>query len=146
MSFLSSLDISGSALTAERYRADIILQNIANADVPAAAGEEPYRRKQVVFQERPLTFQETLQGVQAANVKSGGVRITEIVENDRDFRPVYDPTNPNADEDGYVYYPNVDTTEERIDLMAAVNAYTANLTALSVVKAMTMQALEIGRQ
>ena len=96
MSFLSSFGYFRQRVTAERYRADIILQNIANADIPAAAGEEPYRRKQVVFQERPLTFGETLRGVQEANVKSGGVRITEIVENDRDFRAVYDPTNPNA--------------------------------------------------
>ena len=60
MAFLSSMDISGSALTAERYRMDVILQNLANANTPAANGEEPYKRKQVIFQERPLSFQDQL--------------------------------------------------------------------------------------
>lgn len=145
MAFLSSLDISGSALTAERYRMDVILQNISNANTPAKDGEDPYRRKQVIFQERPLTFRDNLSSAQRALTKSGGVRITEIVESERDFKPVYDPTNPSANEDGYVMYPNVDLTEERVDLMAASNAYIANMTALSVVKATTMKALEIGK-
>lgn len=145
MAFLSSLDISGSALTAERYRMDVILQNISNANTPAKDGEDPYRRKQVIFQERPLTFRDSLSSAQRALTKSGGVRITEIVESERDFKPVYDPTNPSANEDGYVMYPNVDLTEERVDLMAASNAYIANMTALSVVKATTMKALEIGK-
>ena len=145
MAFLSSLDISGSALTAERYRMDVILQNISNAHTPAKDGEDPYRRKQVIFQERPLTFRDSLSSAQRALTKSGGVRITEIVESKRDFKPVYDPTNPSANEDGYVMYPNVDLTEERVDLMAASNAYIANMTALSVVKSTTMKALEIGK-
>lgn len=145
MAFLSSLDISGSALTAERYRMDVILQNLANMDTPAAAGQDPYQRKQVIFQERPLSFQDHLSASQRKYTKSGGVRITEIVENERDPKPVYDPTNPNANEDGYVMYPNVDSTEERVDLMAASNAYIANLTALAVVKATALKALDIGK-
>lgn len=145
MAFLSSLDISGSALTAERYRMDVILQNLANANTPAANGEEPYKRKQVIFQERPLSFQDQLSASQRKYAKSGGVRITEIVENERDPKPVYDPTNPNANEDGYVMYPNVDHTEERVDLMAASNAYIANITALAVVKATALKALDIGK-
>lgn len=145
MAFLSSLDISGSALTAERYRMDVILQNISNANTAATPGEDPCRRKQVIFQERPLTFRDNLTAAQRNLTKSGGVRITEIVESDRDFKPVYDPTNPSANEDGYVMYPNVDLTEERVDLMAASNAYIANMTALSVIKATSMKALEIGK-
>jgi flagellar basal-body rod protein FlgC len=145
MAFLSSLDISGSALTAERYRMDVILQNIANASTPATNAEDTYKRKQVIFQERPLTFRDNLSAAQRSLTKSGGVRVTQVVENERDPKPVYDPTNPIANEDGYVMYPNVDTTEERVDLMAASNAYIANITALSVVKATTMKALEIGQ-
>lgn len=139
MASLSSIDIVGSALTASRYRADVILQNIANADTTMTADGSPYQRKQVIYQERPLTFSETLSQVQ------GGVEIVEIVENDRDFSQVYDPSHPHADENGYVLYPNVDITEENIDLMAAANAYEANLTALSVVKAMITKTLEIGK-
>ena len=141
MSFLPSLDVVGSALTAERYRTDVILQNISNANTTMTASGEPYRRKQVVFAENPLTFSETLDQVQSG----GGVQIAAVVESDRDFRPVYDPTHPQADEDGYVLYPNVDTTEEQVDLLAASNAYDANITALEVVKAMIRKTMEMGK-
>lgn len=139
MSFLGSLDIVGSALTAERYRTDVVLQNLANANTVAPAGEEPYRRRQVIFEERPLNFEQELDQAR------GGVRISDVVESDADFKPVYDPTHPYADEAGYVYYPNVDTTEEMIDLMAASNAYDANLTALSVLKAMIGKAMDLNQ-
>ena len=77
--------------------------------------------------------------------KSGGVEVRRHVDSANELKPVYDPTHPDADADGYVWYPNVDTTEEIVDLMAASNAYEANLTALSVVKAMISKALEIGK-
>lgn len=140
MAFLNSLNITGSALTAERYKTDVILQNIANQHVAASSPEEAYQRKQVVFQERTLTFDEELN-----RVSGGGVRVTETVELGEDVNPVYDPDNPMADEDGYVYYPNVNNTEEQIDLLETTRAYEANLTALSVVKAMAAKALEIGK-
>lgn len=139
MAFCGSLDITGSALTAERYRSDVILQNIANAKTTVTESGEPYRRRQVSFEERPLTFGEAL------NQAKGGVHISEVVESQREFQWVYDPTHPQADADGYVLYPNVDTTEEMVDLMASSNAYEANLTALSVVKAMISKTLEIGK-
>ena len=104
---------------------------------------EPYRRKQVVFQERELDFKNVLSN-EYNKLSGGGVRVREIVESDKDFTPVYDPTHPHADENGYVMYPNVNRTEEQIDLMAATRAYEANITALNVVKAMATKALEIG--
>ena len=82
---------------------------------------------------------------QRRRTSGGGVRVTEVVENDRDFIPVYDPDHPDANEEGYVMYPNVNTTEERIDLMAASTAYQANLTALGIVKALALKSLEIGK-
>ncbi|MEG0778482.1 MAG: flagellar basal body rod protein FlgC [Oscillospiraceae bacterium] len=139
MSFCSSLDIVGSALTAERFRADIITQNIANAKTTVTSTGDPYRRQQSVFEEIPLTFKDEL------NKARGGVRMSTVVESDRDFKLVYEPGHPQADADGYVRYPNVDTTEEMIDLMAASNAYEANLTALGVVKAMINKTLEMGK-
>lgn len=141
MAFLNSLNTIGSALTAERYRMDVAAQNIANQNTAASSPEEAYQRKQVVFQERYMSFDEQLQ-----RVSGGGVRIKEIVELGEDVTPVYDPTNPIADENGYVYYPNVNNTEEQIDLLEASRAYEANLTALSVVKAMATKGLEIGKQ
>lgn len=152
MAFLSSLDIVGSALTAERYRADITLQNIANARTTRTPAGGPYRRKQVIFEERPLTasFRETFRVAQSkfipgAGQKAGGVIVRETVDSENTLQPVYDPSHPDADGDGYVWYPNVDTTEEMVDLMAASNAYEANLTALTVVKAMISKTLDMGR-
>ena len=115
------------------------MQNIANSKTTVTDTEEAYRRKQVIFQEKPLSFEETLSQVQ------GGVRIAEVVESDRELKQVYDPTHPQADENGYVFYPNVDTSEEMIDLMAATNAYDANLTVLTVVKAMISKTLNMSQ-
>lgn len=144
MSFLNSLSITGSALTAERFRMDIILQNMANIDTTMTETGEAYRRKQVVFRERGMDFQSALQGA-TAKINGGGVRVTEVVESQEDLVPVYDPSHPDANEEGYVMMPNVDNAEEMVDLMAASTTYSANITALNVVKSMTMKALEIGQ-
>ena len=120
------------------------LQNIANANTTRTKTGEPYRRKQVVFQERAMSFKDA-PSTEQYRMQGGGVRVTRVVGSDRDFVPVYDPSHPDANEEGYVMMPNVDTTEERIDLMAASNAYEANLTALSVVKSLALKALEIGK-
>lgn len=150
MAFLHSLDITGSALTAERYRTDIILQNIANARTTRTpGGGGPYRRKQVVFEERALTFEQHFRHAcvlnKRANKNHGGVEVQQMVDSVNALKPVYDPDHPDADADGYVWYPNVDTTEEMTDLMGATNAYEANLTALNVVKAMINKSLDMGR-
>lgn len=151
MSFLNSMNITGSALTAERYRMDIILNNIANSGTTRTEnGEGPYRRKQVIFQERRADFSNVLSETRKRfgdfeGVTEGGVRVSNVVENQSEFIPVYDPNHPDSNEDGYVMYPNVNTTEERIDLMAASNAYDANLTALGIIKNLALRALEIGK-
>ncbi len=144
MSFLNSLNIAGSALTAERFRSDMILQNIANAKTTRTPDGEPYRRKQVIFEERTTDFGQALKNEQN-KLTQGGVRAIQVVESEKDFTPVYDPAHPDADENGYVMYPNVNTSEEMVDLMAASRAYEANLTALNIVKAMATKALEIGK-
>lgn len=149
MSFLDSMSITGSALTAERLRMDVALQNIAAARVTRSETDEngnavPYARRQVIFQEKAVDFGKLL-SEQSDKSIGGGVRVTRVVKSDRDFIPVYDPDHPDANEEGYVYYPNVDTTEERIDLMDASNAYEANLTALGIVKALALRSLDIGR-
>lgn len=145
MSFLDSMNIAGSAMSAERLRMDVALQNIANANTTKAGDGEPYRRQQVVFTEKKMSFKDALKNA-SASAQGGGVYVSEVVESQRDFIPVYDPSHPDANEEGYVMMPNVDTTEERIDLMAASNAYEANLTALSLVKSLALKALEIGKK
>ncbi|MCI8622817.1 MAG: flagellar basal body rod protein FlgC [Provencibacterium sp.] len=140
---LSSLSIAGSALTAERYRMNVALQNLANISTTRTAEGEPYRRKQVVFEERAVDFKRILETEQGK--VNGGVRVAEVVSSQRDFNPVYDPTHPDANEEGYVMYPNVNRAEEQVDLMAASRAYEANLTALNVIKSTALKALEIGK-
>ena len=144
MAFLDSLNITGSALTAERFRTDIILQNIANQRTTRTEDGGPYRRKQVVFRERQMDFKGEL-GKALSSTAGGGVIAEQVVESEEPFVPVYDPTHPDADEDGYVMRPNVNSAEEMVDLMAATRAYEANITALNIAKSMAMKALDIGK-
>ena len=137
MGFLPSIDISGSALTAQRLRMDVISENIANADTMITSSGEPYRRKVCVLRERP-SFSSFLD----ASV-GGGVIVSGIVEDGSDFEMEYDPDNPLANENGYVEMPNVDEVEEIIDLMEATRSYEANVTALNATKSMAVKALEI---
>jgi len=148
MSFLSSLDIAGSALTANRLRMDVISQNIANSKTTMTPDGTPYARKLVVMQDRKLSFSDVLnKKISASNQKDGlgGVIVSEVVDSEQPFVPVYNPSHPHANEDGYVLMPNVNTAEEQVDLLSATRAYEANLTSLNVVKGMAMKALEIGR-
>ncbi len=140
MAFLSSLDVSASALTAQRMRMDVISENIANADTTRTANGGPYRRRVAVMAEQPLTFSSILR-----KATGGGVEVTQIVEDMSDFNYVYDPDHPDADANGYVAKPNVDTAEEIIDMMSATRSYEANVTALNATKSIAMKALEIGR-
>lgn len=145
MSFLNSLDITGSALTAQNYRMSLISQNLANSNTTKTESGEPYRRKQAVFEERKLNFSEVLKDEVNNNMQGGGVRVSKVVESEKPFVPVYDPAHPHADENGYVMYPNVNSTEELTDLMAATRAYEANITVLNALKGMASKALEIGK-
>ena len=147
MAFLSSLDICGSALTAQRFRSDIISQNITNSEVTNTGNGKPYTRKLVVFEERnESSFRNVLSSkMRGREAYTGGVRVTKVVEDTTPYTPVYNPTHPDANEDGYVMMPNVNKTEEMLDLMAASSAYDANLTALNAIKAMASSALRIGR-
>ena len=138
MGFLSSIDISGSALTAQRLRMDVISENIANAETMVTDEGEPYRRKVCVMGERQ-SFSSVLDGEMGK-----GVMVTDIVRDNSDFELEYDPDNPLANEEGYVLMPNVDEVEEIIDLMEATRSYEANVTALNATKNMAAKALTIG--
>ncbi len=165
MAFLSSLDISASALSAQRLRMDIISQNIANQETyNTSPGGDPYCRQLVVFSEKK-TFGEVLdkytniayddyeisekhsRGVYYLNhedkYKSAGVTVADVIEDDAPFTPVYDPDNPLADEEGYIYKSNVDNTKEQIDLLAAQRSYEANAAAFSAVKSMLSTAMSL---
>ena len=144
MSFLSSMSISASALTATRLRMDVITENIANIDTTRTEYGDPYRRKFVVFQEKtnkrgfPSYFNEARNAV-------GGVRVVHIGRDMSEFKLDYNPTHPDADENGFVRMPNVEVVQEMTDMMAAFRAYEANITALNAFKDMATKTLEIGR-
>lgn len=159
MSFLSSLDIGGSALSAQRLRMDIISQNIANQETyNTAVGEDPYTRQLVVMSEKkrfsdvlnsydnndgPKHSRGTYYLNRGNKYKYAGVTVAEVIEDDAPYVPVYDPDNPLADEDGYIYKSNVDNTKEQIDLLAAQRSYEANASAVSAVKAMLSKAMQL---
>ena len=138
MAFLSSLNIAASGMAAERLRLDVISQNVANAKTTRTEDGTPYRRQR----------KEKIAGGVPANTvsatKNKGVLVTEIVEDETPLTPVYDPTHPDADENGYYYLPNVDVAEEEMDAMAATRSYEANLAVLNAVKSMAQTALSIG--
>jgi len=142
------MDISGSALTAQRLRMDIIAENIANVETTRTEDGGPYRRKRVIMEPRNPDFAETLQQRISGDPKAsvaGGVRVTGIVEDQSDFKLKYDPTHPDADENGYVQMPNVDLTLEMVDMISAYRSYQANVTAFNAYKDMAVRALEIGK-
>ena len=159
MAFLSSLEISGSALSAQRLRMDIITQNISQQGTyNTAIGEDPYNRQLVVFQESK-TFSNVLQNYSELDgpryskgtyylgnknkYKYSGVNVVAVVNDNAEFVPVYEPDNPLADEDGYIYKSNVDNTKEQMDLIAAQRSYEASASALAAVKAMMSRAMTL---
>ncbi len=146
MSFLNSFDISASGLTAERQRLDIAAENLANTNTTRTESGGPYRRKMVVLQEVPMTtFRSRFNSLLSRTATKGGVKVTEIVEDQRDLNPVYDPDHPDADADGYVMLPNVDPVKETVDGMSATRSYEANITAFNAMKLMAQQALQLGK-
>lgn len=147
MGFLDSLDISASALTATRVRMDTVAENIANINTTRTENGGAYRRKYVVFEEinsddriRFSTFFN-----RARTNAAGGVRVSYIGEDQSDFKLDYDPTHPDANDEGYVEKPNVEVVQEMVDMMAAYRAYEANITALNTFKDMALKTLELGR-
>jgi flagellar basal-body rod protein FlgC len=149
----NGFDISSSALTAQRLRMDVIASNMANSDTTRGKLVDgkwvPYQRKVVSFEAKPSqSFSDVLSGAMGATGASAagqGVKVSKISEDSAPFKQVYNPTHPDADENGFVLMPNVDPLKEMVDMMSATRSYEANVTALNAAKAMITKALEIGR-
>jgi flagellar basal-body rod protein FlgC len=141
MGFLSSIDISGSALSAQRLKMDVISNNIANINTTQTSTGGPYRRRVCTLSE--------MEGSSFSSVFNeevgAGVEVSSITEDPSPFKLEYDPTNPLANAAGYVEYPNVDTVTELTDMMSVTRAYEASVTALDATKGMAVKALEIGK-
>lgn len=147
MSFLSSLNIVSSGMTAQRLRLDIASENIANIETTRTADGTPYRRKMVTLQAKDTSFRSELSRAMEnqASGTNAGVRVTAITEDQTSLKPVYNPEHPDANQEGYVMMPNVDLIKETSDSMSATRSYEANITAFNAVKLMAQKALEIGK-
>ena len=150
MSLFGSLDISASALSAERLRMDVTAENLANAQSTRTASGGPYRRKEVVTEATDGGFASALASARGGASGSGGgpdggVRVAAIVEDQTPNRLVYDPGHPDANAQGYVSMPNVNPVTEMVDLISASRSYEANVTAMQTSKQMFTKTLDLLR-
>lgn len=152
MAFLSSMNIVASGLTAQQLRLDVVGENVTNSTTTRVEnGEGAYRRKMVVFEARTgrdgfrRAMARASTGMVPDGQVAGGVQVTQIVEDPSPMKLVYDPTHPDANEDGYVEMPNVDMVKEIADAMAATQAFNSNVTAFNTLKSVISSGLEIGR-
>ena len=146
MSIFGSLKIARSSLFAQRLRMDVIANNVANVNSTRGEDGQPYRRQSVVFREQgaAASFNNIL-GRATGMTEAGGVEVTEIHRDTSAPRKVHDPTHPDADEEGYIYLPNVDVVTEMTDLVSATRAYQASTTVINATKSIAQSALNIGR-
>lgn len=148
MSIFNAFNINASGMTAQRYRMDTISENVANANTTRTEDGTPYRRKVVTFEERGAkagTFSSFL-GSASDRFKGQGVRVGKVTEDNwTQMNLVYDPSHPDADENGYVTYPDVNIITEMTNLIDASRAYEANATAFSASKSIAMKGLEMGQ-
>jgi flagellar basal-body rod protein FlgC len=145
MDFFSSMNVSASALSAERTRMNLISSNLANANTTRTPEGGPYKRKDAVFAATQLEkpFSRALDN--AADQQVRQVQVSQIVEDQNPPRILYDPSHPDADPQGYVAMPNVNVMEEMADMLSASRAYEANITAVQAAKSMALKTLDISK-
>lgn len=151
MNMFSAFNINASGMTAQRYRMDIISENVANANTTRTEDGTPYRRKVVSFAEKGgngsfVSALNSAIGYHGNGFSGSGVKVAGVYEDHKtEMKMVYDPSHPDADEDGYVLYPNVDIVTEMTNMIDASRAYEANATAFNASKSMALQGLELGQ-
>ncbi|MFH1147168.1 MAG: flagellar basal body rod protein FlgC [Pseudomonadota bacterium] len=145
MDLLTALKISASGLAAQRTRMNVVSSNLANIETTRTLEGGPYRAKSVVLMSTPVQkdFKEALSD--KLNEHAQGVEVVDVIEDKENPKEVFNPTHPDADERGIVLMPNVNLMEEMVDMLSAVRAYEANVTAINATKSMAMKTLEIGR-
>ncbi len=143
MDIFTSFDIAASGLRAQTTRLNTISANLANSETTATPEGGPYKKKSVVFQTENVPFNQHL--ATSMQEHAQGVKVARIIEDNSPPQRVYDPSHPDAKEDGYVEMPNVSVIKEMVDMMSATRSYEANTTTIKSAKRMAMKALEIGR-
>ncbi len=145
MNFFDALRISASGLTSQRLRMNVVSSNLANSNTTRTQEGGPYRRKDVVFTSQPFrkSFHDMMQS--QISGKLSEVKVTGIIDDPKPPIVKYDPQHPDADEKGYVNFPNINIIEEMVNMMSATRSYEANVTAINATKKMAQKALEIGK-
>jgi flagellar basal-body rod protein FlgC len=142
MSLFSALSVGASGMSAQRMRAEVLVENLANAETTRTPDGGPYRRKDVVFETTDVSspFSSIFQSeVQSA----GGVRVADIITDGSDPEKRYMPGHPDADPDGYVAFPHINPAEDMVDLMSAARNYQANVAAITAVKDMIQRSIDL---
>ncbi|MGH9328276.1 MAG: flagellar basal body rod protein FlgC [Terriglobia bacterium] len=144
MNLFNLLDVSGSAMLAERQRAEVVVSNLANAETTRTPNGSPYQRQEVVFESTRVAQPSFGQAFDsAADSAVRGVRVAKVVTDSTPPIERYDPSNPDANKQGYVSYPAINPSEELVDLLEAARAYQLNVDAVEATKGMITQALTI---
>ncbi|WP_414720284.1 flagellar basal body rod protein FlgC [Trinickia sp.] len=139
MSLMNIFTVAGSALSAQSERLNVTASNLANADSTTGPDGQPYRAKQVVFEVKPVGGAHTASGQQI-----GGVQVSNVIDDPTPMKTTYDPSNPSADENGYVTRPNVDPVQEMVNMISASRSYQANVETLNTAKNLMLKTLTIG--
>jgi len=148
---LGILEVAASGLSTQRLRLNVVANNIANANTTRTEGEGAYHRRRVVVKPKEAAFALRLPGLGwirgegMPDMSLEGVEVAQIVVDDQPGPKVYEPDHPDADEDGFVEYPNVDVVTEMTDMLSATRSYQANATVIDTIKQTLLRALEIGR-
>lgn len=140
MSLFGAISVSASGLDAQRVRAELLVQNIANSETTRTAEGGPYRRKDVVFSSDPQFDQEFSSALEGMTV---GVSASDVIEDSRPPEKRYMPGHPDADKDGYVSFPNINPAEDMADLISANRGYDGNVAAISALKDMISQSIQL---
>jgi flagellar basal-body rod protein FlgC len=144
MSLFSALSVGASGMAAQRQRAELLVENLANAETTRTPGGGPYRRKDAVFESSTVDLPfSSIFGAQLE--QPGGVSVSEIVVDQSDPERRYMPGHPDADKDGYVSFPKVNPAEDMVDLMGAARGYEANISAIVAVKDMIQRSMDLMR-
>lgn len=149
MSLGSIFDIAGSGMTAQSLRLNTTASNIANAETASSSTDTTYRARKPVFsaiQQSMLNPSQQSFGTQAGDSAGAGVRVEGIVESDAELQMRYEPHHPAANEDGYVFYPNVNVVEEMADMMSSSRSFQMNVDIMNTAKSMMQRILTLGQQ
>ncbi len=143
MSLFSSLSVSASGMAAQRTRAELLVQNLANSETTRTAEGGPYRRKDVVFSSAPQSSPFSAVFQTEMNASQTGVEVSDVVEDTSEPEKRYIPGHPDADKDGYVAFPRINPAEDMVDLVGASRGYEGNIAAMAAVKDMILRSIDL---